>query len=113
MLNDVDVVVHPSLDESFSMTAVEAMALKKPVIAGRGTPGIREVLGFGDGGILVDVSDPEAVANAMLLVSEDKEYRDQIAQSGFDRAWSRYRLHSVMSQYEALYEEICRKEIRP
>jgi glycosyltransferase involved in cell wall biosynthesis len=108
MREDVDVVVHPSLDESFSMTALEAMALKKPVIAGRETPGVREVLGFGDGGILVDVNDPEAIAKVMLRVSQDGEYRDEVARSGFNRAWSQYRLQSVMGQYEALYSSILR-----
>ena len=104
--NEIDVVVHPSLGESFSMTALEAMALKKPVIAGRRATGVSEVLGFGNNGILVDVTDPEATANGMLRVAKGKEFRDRVAQSGFDRAWSHYRLAAVAGQYEALYSSI-------
>jgi len=104
--DEADVVVHPSLDESFSMTALEAMALRKPVIAGRETAGVREVLGFGRNGILVDVRDPSAIAKEMIHLARDKGYQKTVAQSGFDRALSQYRLKSVIRQYESLYNHI-------
>jgi glycosyltransferase involved in cell wall biosynthesis len=102
----VDVIVHPSLDESFSMAALEGMALKKPVIAGRATPGVREVLGFGKGGILVNLHRPKAIADAMIRLVQDQQYRRQVARDGFERASSLYRLEEVVSQYEALYQRI-------
>jgi L-malate glycosyltransferase len=104
--HEADVLVHPSLDESFSMTALEAMALKKPVIAGRETAGVREVLGFGKNGILVDVRSPAAIAEEMIRLARDREYRETVAQSGFDRAFSRYRLEAVIRRYESLYYNI-------
>ena len=51
-----DILLHPALHESFSLTAAEAMALRIPVIAGKQSTGVREVLGFGEGGVLVDVT---------------------------------------------------------
>ena len=102
----IDAIVHPSLDEAFSMTALEALALKKVIIAGVATPGMCEMLDFGKSGILVDVRDPAAIARAMLRVAGDKEYRGRVAQSGFNRASSKYRLGSVISQYESLYSGI-------
>ena len=78
--DEVDIVVHPSLNESFSMTAVEAMALRKPVIAGERTPGVREVLGFGESGVLADVFNPKAIAEQMLRLVEDATYRDRMAE---------------------------------
>jgi glycosyltransferase involved in cell wall biosynthesis len=100
---EVDVLVHPSLDESFSIAAVEAMVLKKPVIAGRKTTGIREVLDFGRCGALVDVSAPNEIANAMIRMVEDREYRESLAQQGFSRAESLYRLRNVIRKYEDIY----------
>jgi glycosyltransferase involved in cell wall biosynthesis len=108
--DEVDVVVHPSLDESFSMTALEAMALKKPVIAGRETAGVREVLGFGRNGILVDVRSPSAIAGEMIRLACDPKYQESVAQSGFDRAFSRYRLEAVIRQYESLYNNILQSQ---
>ena len=84
--DEVDIVVHPSLNESFSMTALEAMALRKPVIAGERTPGVREVLGFGESGVLTDVTNPKAMAEAMVRLGCDDNYRRSMAKSGYDRA---------------------------
>jgi glycosyltransferase involved in cell wall biosynthesis len=103
MQNEVNFVVHPSLDESFSMAALEAMALKKPVIAGRKTPGVREVLGFGNAGILVDMRDPGAIAKEMIRLAQDADYCTDVAESGYARASALYRLKTVMTQYEVLY----------
>lgn len=107
---DVDVVVHPSLDESFCMVAAEAMALRKPVIAGQGAPGVREVLGYGKSGVLVDVRNPTDVARAMVRLARDAEYRDGIADAGHERASTLYRLDAVMAQYENLYEHVMREQ---
>lgn len=106
MRDEVDALVHPSLDESFSMSALEAMALKKPVIAGKKTAGVREVLGFGKNGILVDVRNPSAIAEEMSHLIRDKKYRETVAQSGYERAFSQYRLEAVIQQYEILYGNI-------
>jgi len=106
--DEVDVLLHPSLHESFSLTAAEAMALRKPVIAGKQATGVREVLGFGENGVLVDVSDPSKIAEQMTLLAENAAYRDRVAESGFARASKLYRLGAVAQQYESLYEEISR-----
>jgi len=103
---EADVVLHPSLEESFSMAAIEGMALRKPVIAGSLTPGVREVLGFGKNGVLVDVRKTGAIAKAMQQFVKDVDYRNEVAQSGFDRASSLYRLKAVMSRYEEMYGTI-------
>ena len=102
----VDVVVHPSLDEAFSMTALEMLALGKVFIAGRDTPGMSEMLDSGRSGVLVDVRQPEAIARVMIQLSRDKEYRNRIAASAFKRASSCYRLDEAMKQYEDLYSKI-------
>jgi L-malate glycosyltransferase len=103
---NVDVVVHPSLNEAFSMTGLEALALRKVFVAGKATSGMKEMLDFSACGVLVDVTDPQAIAAEMLRLAQDGSYRDRIAQCGYDRASSRYRLGTVMSQYESLYSRI-------
>lgn len=104
--DDVDVLVHPSLNETFSMTALEGMALKRPVIVGRDTPGMRQMLGNGDAGVLVDMKHPSELAEAMIRLAEDASFRSRVAQNGFDRASSLYRLDTVITQYETLYRSL-------
>jgi L-malate glycosyltransferase len=100
---NVDVVIHPSLNEAFSMTALEALALRKVFIAGEATSGMNEMLDSGASGVLVDVTDHQAIAAEMLRLAQDESYRDRMAQRGYDRASSQYRLGTVMNQYESLY----------
>jgi glycosyltransferase involved in cell wall biosynthesis len=103
---DVDVLVHPSRDESFSIAALEAMALQKPVIAGIKTDGIREVLEFGRCGALVDITDPAAISAEMIRLIKDNEYSRSLAERGFDRASKLFRLSSVITKYVSVYERI-------
>lgn len=102
----VDVLVHPSLDEAFSMAALEAMALKKPVIAGENTAGFREMLDGGRAGVLLDVTDPKALADAMERLAQDAAYREQLGTLGFQHVSSTYRIEAVFDAYEKKYREI-------
>jgi glycosyltransferase involved in cell wall biosynthesis len=103
--SEADVLVHPSLEESFSMAALEAMALKKPVIAGIRTPGVRWVLDEGSSGLLVDVRKPEEVARAMLRLAADPVLRQKLSRAAYQKAWNSFRADAVIPQYEALYKE--------
>ncbi len=103
---DVDALVHPSLDESFSMAALEGMSLRKPVIAGKDTPGIREVLAYGQAGMLVDMKDPAKIAEAMCQLALDPEYRRTLADRAYERACTHYKTSDVIDQYESLYRSI-------
>lgn len=105
---EVDVIVHPSLNESFGMVALEAMALSKPIIAASTACGVSEVLGRGDcGGVLVDMRDPKAIAETMVRLARDVEYRNRLRNCGYERAASNYRMDTVTTQYEALYKRLC------
>jgi len=104
--DSVDVLVHPSLDESFCMAAAECMALKKPVIAGVGTPGVRWVLDFGRVGMLADVRNPEMVATAMRKLESSPSLRQELAEAAFEHAWKHFRPDMVVPRYEALYERL-------
>jgi glycosyltransferase involved in cell wall biosynthesis len=102
----VDVLVHPSLDEACSMTILECMALRKPVIAGIRTPGIRFELDEGRAGLLVDVRSPNAIATAMRRLASDALLRQSLADSAYEYARKTFTADAVVSQYEALYEKV-------
>lgn len=103
---EVDIIVHPSLDEAFSMTILEAMALRKPVLVGDSTPGMHDMLAGGTCGILTDVRDHAGVAEQMRHLALDRDYRIHLGQSGFDHALSHFQLQNVASQYESLYHVV-------
>lgn len=64
ILSNVKVVIIPSMVESFSRVAIEAMAAGVPVIASD-TGGLTEIVRDGFNGVLVPVKDPDAIAGKL------------------------------------------------
>lgn len=60
-----DVLVNPSLSESFGMSLVEAMAAEVPVVATK-VGGMPEIVSDGGTGRLVPADDPRALADALI-----------------------------------------------
>jgi len=85
------------------MTALECMALGKPVIAGAHTPGMREILDDGRAGLVTDVANPEDIAAAMLTLQTDALAFDELARAAYARAHSTYLAETIVTQYERLY----------
>jgi glycosyltransferase involved in cell wall biosynthesis len=75
--------VYPSLYEGFGLPALEAMQCGTPVIAGR-VASLPEVVG--DAGILVDLSDPDALRAAMLRLYHDAALRERLSTLSLERA---------------------------
>lgn len=71
----------PSLFEPFGMTATEAMACATPVVASK-LGGIRTVITSGENGVLVDPSDPDEFAGAMIELLQDRERAARIGSAG-------------------------------
>ncbi len=91
----------PSRDESFSQTAVLAMALGVPTV-GTDVDGFPETLGEGRG-LIVPAEDPEALAAALDGVLAGTLRPD----TGAARAWARqFEIERVASVYEQAYEEV-------
>jgi glycosyltransferase involved in cell wall biosynthesis len=74
-----DVFVHTSRHEGFGVPVIEAMSLGLPVVASR-AGALPEVVG--DAGLLVDATDPWAVADAVAHVRQDTELRASLAAAG-------------------------------
>jgi glycosyltransferase involved in cell wall biosynthesis len=73
------VFAFPSLYEGFGLPALEAMACGVPVVAADNSS-LPEVVG--DAGLLVDASDANALAMALLRVLEDEKLRSRLASAG-------------------------------
>jgi L-malate glycosyltransferase len=105
-LSDIDVLVHPSLEESFGMTLLEAIAAGVLVIAGRDSGAVPWVLDDGRAGRLVDVQRSEAVVEGLIDLPHDGPAQQARREAAFASAHSRFSLDSVLDSYEALYREV-------
>jgi glycosyltransferase involved in cell wall biosynthesis len=70
-----------SEQESFGLTAIEALAMETPVVATR-CGGPEEILVDGETGLLVPVKDPCALADAIVRLLMDPELARRMGKKG-------------------------------
>ncbi|MBN2839626.1 MAG: glycosyltransferase [Coriobacteriia bacterium] len=104
-LPDIDILVHPSLQEGMPLSVIEGMAAGKPVIASD-LPAIRRLLDSGRAGVLVPPGDTEALARAMSSLATDPVRARALAEAGRNRACAYYSLDRMAADYAALYRAL-------
>jgi glycosyltransferase involved in cell wall biosynthesis len=102
LTREVDVLVHPALEESFGMVLAEAMAIGLPVVAGRNSGATAWVLADGEAGMLVDVNSPPSIAAGLRTVAEDARLRARLASAGRERALKEYHIDLTVTRYEEI-----------
>ena len=78
-----DLLLYPSNMEAFPIPITEAMACGKAIVTSAAN-GLREIAG--DAALLVDPSNPEAVADAVRLVLSDAAVRNQLETAALERS---------------------------
>lgn len=106
-IQSADLVVIPSRYEGFGLTAAEAMALARPVLA-TSAGGLLEVLG--NAGCLVPPCDPNALAAALDALLQDEAERQRLANAGRARASSCFATPAIAARLVGFYHETHRQE---
>ncbi|MFC2156285.1 N-acetyl-alpha-D-glucosaminyl L-malate synthase BshA [Acidobacteriota bacterium] len=100
-----DLFLLPSEQESFGLSALEAMACGVPVIASN-TGGLPEVISQGETGYLFPVGDVTGMSNQALELLTDTESFSLFKKQARRRALQFFNADQVIAQYEELYQEI-------
>ena len=102
LLAGADLFLLPSQNESFGLSALEALACGVPVIA-TNSGGIVEVVKPGETGALCAVGDVDGMARASIeILLDDRRWATMSAAAAAD-ARARFGLDEIVGQYEALY----------
>lgn len=101
-MKNMDIVVIPSRFEGFGLTAIEAMALKKPVIASN-TGGLPEIINDRETGWLVPPEDPIALAKALTELIDNPALREKLGAAGRRKVGEKFSFTTFARQIEALY----------
>jgi glycosyltransferase involved in cell wall biosynthesis len=100
-----DLFLMPSVQESFGLMAVEAMACGTPVIACEGTA-LPEVIRAPRGGLAVPAMNSEALASAMSRLLDDGDLRTKMGQQGRKIAEEEYSFSLYVKRHVQLYNEV-------
>jgi len=105
LLSVADLFLLPSLQESFGLAALEAMACEVPVVASR-VGGLPEVIDDGTTGVLHPPDDLDAMAASAVHLLTDPAAHLSMAREGRWAANYRFCVSEVVPLYEALYREL-------
>jgi glycosyltransferase involved in cell wall biosynthesis len=104
-LNTLDVFVFPSLQEALGTAVLEALAMKKAVVASR-VGGIPEIIIEGESGLLIDPQNASAIADKVIGLLQNPELRRAMGEQGRRRVETRYDNRQMVRRLEDLYREM-------
>jgi glycosyltransferase involved in cell wall biosynthesis len=84
IMSTFDIFALPSLWEGLGVVLLEAMALRKPIVASR-VGGITDVVIDGETGILVPPGEPESLAEGLIDILKDGEKAREMGEKGYLR----------------------------
>jgi N-acetyl-alpha-D-glucosaminyl L-malate synthase BshA len=103
VLQQADVFLLPSAEESFGLAALEAMACGVPVVASR-VGGLPEVI-TEDCGFLLPLGDVDAMAAAVQRLADDPELHARMSTAARARA-ERFRKQPLIDVWEQYYRRL-------
>lgn len=104
ILSVADLFILPSETESFGLAALEAMAMKVPVIS-TNSGGLPEVNIHGKTGFLSNVGDVEDMAANTLQLLKNEDLLLQFRNNAFEQA-RRFDVERILPEYEKIYHQL-------
>jgi len=105
LLAGFDFFVFPSLWEGFGLVLLEAMALKKAIVASN-VSAIPESVIDGKTGILVPPKDTEKLAEAILTLLHNDELNRCMGESGYKHLQKNFSVQKMVHAAETLYRSL-------
>ncbi|MCU0666579.1 MAG: lipopolysaccharide heptosyltransferase II [Candidatus Omnitrophica bacterium] len=105
VLKGLDAVVLPTVtQEAFGRAIIEAQACGVPVVATK-VGGVVDVIDDQKTGVLVPVSSPQAISEALLKIYKDKDFASSLAKAAYDKLKEKYTLELMVEKTLEVYKE--------
>jgi glycosyltransferase involved in cell wall biosynthesis len=102
-LDAIDIFILPSYNEMYSLSLLDAMLMKKPII-GTNTGGTPEQLGDGERGLLMEARDTDAIAHAVETLIMNRDLAKEKATHAYEWAIQTHAWDATLKKYEAFYQ---------
>jgi glycosyltransferase involved in cell wall biosynthesis len=113
LLASWDLLVVPSLEEGFGLSALEAMAAARPVVASR-AGGLSEIVVDGVTGRLVPSGDTDALVRSIAELAKDRRRMALMGNEGWERARTHFSVELMAQRATELYDRLLdRRPPRP
>jgi len=100
-----DIVVRPSNMEGFPINMLEAMLMRKPVIATK-IAGVPEMITHGDNGFMIEPGDIDSLASYISTILLDEGMGKKMGTRGQQIVLEKFTLKSLISKVENLYASL-------
>ena len=105
LLSGMDMFVFPSLWEGFGLVLLEAMALKKPIVASN-VSAIPETVRHKETGLLVLPENSEQLADAITELLQNSFLSNEMGISGYRRLQQDFSVNAMLARTTSLYLSI-------
>ena len=106
-----DALILPSSNEGTPVSAIEALAAGRPVVATR-VGGVPDVVVEGEDGFLVEPGATDDLADRLGRLARDPELRERMGQAGRERVLPRYAVDRLVDDVDRLYRSLLSAERR-
>ena len=107
LLNISDLFIIPSQNESFGLSALEAMACEVPVISSN-AGGLPEVNIHGVTGFISEIGDVDDMAKNAINILTDTKLHEKLKKGAYETSLN-FHIDNILPQYEDYYNQIYKK----
>jgi glycosyltransferase involved in cell wall biosynthesis len=100
-----DALVLPSSNEGTPVSAIEALAAGRPVVATR-VGGVPDVVQEGEDGFLVEPGATDELADRLAELARDPKLRERMGRAGRERVLPRYAVERLVDDVDRLYRSL-------
>lgn len=102
-LANLDLFLSTSISEGLPLSAIQAMVAGLPLVATR-CGGYEELITDGENGVLADIGDSRAIADALEILTADSGLQETLSHQARKYAIETFDLSVMLAEYEKIYD---------
>ena len=104
-LSNVDFFLSTSISEGLPLSAIQAMVAGRPLVATR-CGGYEELVNDGENGLLVEIGNATAIADALELLAADTNLQATLALQASKHVLETFDLSVMLAEYQKVYDAL-------